>query len=82
MRHQHVLDEVRVVEKVDILWAQLEIDYVAVLAQDPVHKRDRVAPESQKIRAQQFALRARRAAGDAHIKLLWTNYLLPARKFK
>jgi hypothetical protein len=58
MRDQHVLDVVRVVEKENILRAETEIDYIAVLARRALQVGKRIAAKGREISAEQFAFRA------------------------
>jgi hypothetical protein len=58
MSDQHILDVIRMIEKENVLRAEAEINYVAVLARRPLQIGQSIAAKGCEVTANQFAFRA------------------------
>jgi hypothetical protein len=58
MRDQHILDVIRAIEKENVLRAEPEINYIAMLARCPLQIGESIAAKGCEVAAEQFAFRA------------------------
>jgi len=70
MCDQNVLDVVRVIEKVNVLRAEPEMDYVAVRARGELQVGERITAKRSEVSADQLTLRAGGIMGDCQQSLL------------
>ena len=70
MCDQNVLDVVRVIEKVNVLRAEFEMDYVAVFFRGKLQIGKRITAERSEVAAYQLTFRARGIMGDCQQSLL------------
>jgi hypothetical protein len=67
MSDQNILDVVRMVEEVNVLRAESEMDYVAVLARGLLQVGERIAAKRSEIAADQLTFRAGGIMWDCHL---------------